>query len=221
MAPTRAKWPKRYADERRFRFRVRITRPPGDGIWDQGPIRRWLNERLGRDGWGLYPDTWDGHGRDTYALHLDDHSAIGDLLALWEGQQLKLYAKPLFQACLGSNVIAAIRSALYDLQGRIVDDLNARRPTVSWTMGTCDFLPDAYQGNFDVLRVRRIKLLGEIDSTLSTVPPAGEPLTVVLEDEQRGAVELGLAALQDLRPAPIETIECLRLLLDALEEVKA
>ncbi len=221
MGRTRPNWPKKLADERRFRFRVRFVRPPGDGIWDQEPLRRWLDQRLGRDGWGLYPDTWDGHGAETYALHLDDHTAIPDLLNLWEGQQLKLYAKPLFRVCLGPNVIAAIRSAIRDLQGVIVDDLNADYPTVTWAMGTCALLPGVTETIGHKLRMDHIRRLGEVDTLLSAVPTAGERLIAILEDEHRGAVELGVSKLGDIRPIPVETIEALRLLLDELDEVKA
>ena len=221
MARTRANWPQRTADERRFRFRVRLKRPPGSGLWGTEELVDWLNQRLGRDAWAKYPDIWEGHGTDTYAIHLNDHRVIPELIELLERQQLIPYAKPMFQATLGPNVVAAIRGAIHALQGQIVEDLNADWPTVSWAMGSCTLLPGVVETVGHKLRMDSIRRLGEVDTLLSTIPAAGEPLAVVLEDEHRGAIEVGISMLGDVCPVPVDTIESLRLLLDALEEVES
>ncbi len=218
---SRANWPQRRIDERRFRFRVRFTYPEGNGWRRTEDLRAWLDKRLGAGNWRQFPDTWDGHGLDAYAIHLDDHTVIPDLVDLLDHQQLVPYRRPVFRAELGSNMVAAIRSAIHTLQNQIVADLNSKGTTVSWGMGTCQFVPGAWQGAWDCLRVKRIGLMGEVDTALSAVPASGEPLAITLNDGQRGAVEWGVTVLQDLRPAPTDTIERLRLLLDALEEVGA
>ena len=219
MARKKEFWRGRKEDEARYRFRIRFTRPPGNGIWHGEKVSNWLNERLGRDGWRKYPEYWAGHGQYTYAIHLDDHTVIPDLLAFWQTQELTPSYNPVFQASLGPNMIGVVRNAVRQLQQHMVDEINKEQQQVTWTLGTCTILPNVWKGGWLCDRVERIRLLGEVDTLLSSLPAEGGALSVQIEDRQRGALEIGVAMLGDLKPPPTVTIEDLRLLLDGLDEL--
>ena len=213
-------WRGRKEAECKYRFRIRFTRPPGNGVWHSENVGTWLNEKVGRDGWVMYPDRWDGHGMYTYAVHLDDHTIIPELLAFWQQQELLPCYNPIFRASLGPNVRGAIRSAIRELQQAMVDDINKHEQQVTWALGKSELIRGVRNTMYLKLRMDRIRWLGEVETLLSEVPSSGGTLTFQIEDCQRGALEVGVALLSDLKPPRTATIEDLRLLLDAIEEVK-
>jgi hypothetical protein len=77
---TKRSAPARLTDARRFRIKVKFAIPP-DGLGRvTDELYPWLIARLGRDGYAIHPDSWDGY-QQASAVHLDDASAVTDLVA--------------------------------------------------------------------------------------------------------------------------------------------
>ena len=219
----RANLSKAALSKNRFRFRVRFERPPGGGVWDlERSLLSWLDRRLGKDNYAFQEDRWDGYGLHAYALHLDDHTAIPDLLAHYDGIRTEIRRRPQFRASIDRQTARAARLAIAALQTRIVERLNADCVRVIWSMGRAEMLPGEASTVGDHLMLSRIRSLSEIDALLSALPSDGEPLEVVLEDDHRGVLEVGLTMLGDVRPpVSVEEIAPIRALVDSLHEIKA
>jgi hypothetical protein len=75
--------PAAVTDRRRFRISVKFGVPP-DGlgrVLDE--LHSWLTERLGRDGYAILSDTWEGY-LDAAAVHLDEPNLVLEVIAWLE-----------------------------------------------------------------------------------------------------------------------------------------
>jgi len=203
-------------DERRFRFRARFERPE-EGVWKlEDGLTHWLDKKLGRDNYALHGDDWEGHGWNSYALHFDDHTIIPELLDRLESLRAEVRRVPSYVVSITREQARAVRSAIVALQACLVDKLNAEMPRVTWAMGRCEVLRDMPQTEGERVHISNINMLTEVDRLLSVNDGTG---SVRLEDGQRGAIEVALLHMRDLRPAPVEHIAVLRAFLSGLVDV--
>jgi hypothetical protein len=82
---TRRSTPARLTDARRFRIKVKFAIPPAGLGRVTDDLYAWLIARLGRDGYAVHPDTWDGYLQAS-AVHLDDAAVVTELIAWLEAR---------------------------------------------------------------------------------------------------------------------------------------
>ena len=189
--------------ERRFRFRVRFENPPGGGSWAQEKsFFAWLDERLGKGKYSFHEDNWEGHGVDCRALHFNDHAIIPDLLTRYAQIYLAAPKKFLFVTSLTHEQARDAREAIAHLQQYLVDQINKPVVIATWAMGTLSFLPGPKQSVGEHMKADRVLRLSLICRQLNVVPAVGETVPIVLEDSERGALEVGFALWRDKKPDP-------------------
>jgi len=82
---TRRSSPARVTDARRFRIKVKFAIPAAGLGRVTDELYAWLIARLGRDGYAVHPDSWDGYLQAS-AVHLDDAAAVTELVAWLEAR---------------------------------------------------------------------------------------------------------------------------------------
>jgi hypothetical protein len=208
--------PARKLDERKYRFRVRFERLPGGGFFRGDAFALWLDERLGSKNYAFHPDTWEGHGIETYALHFDDHRIIPELLKFHATLEVINSTKARFVATVNRDQVEALGIAIPALQARLIDLLGAAGLQTIWALGRCDLVSAVTATMGDRLRLAHVNLLAMVREKLERC--SAKDGALIIEDDQRGAVELGLVMLRDLRPQPAEEIKALQALTEALVE---
>ena len=74
-----------WTDSRRFRIKVKFAIPPNGLGRVADDLHLFLQERLGRGNYAVHPDHWASHMQSS-AIHLDDHAAVGDVVAWLEAR---------------------------------------------------------------------------------------------------------------------------------------
>lgn len=208
----------RELDDRRFRYRARFEKPPGQGNWNQREtVLAWLDARVGKGRYAWHEDSWEGHGVDAFALHVDDYAAIAEFQHHYAGIYLKVTEPPKFAGHFTRGELSAIRAAIAAMQQHLVERLDTPIKRVVWTMGRAAIPRNVPTGRGDHLGLDRINDLTPIDTALSVVPAGDETAHVKIEDRNRGSLEVGFAMWRDARPAPAaDAVAAIRLLLDRL-----
>ncbi len=213
---------KKVEDERRFRFRVRFERPEGTGDWDVSALENWLTERVGRPGYGLHDDDQWGKKWEGFAIHLDDHRIISDLVAYIDGMKIQRVRIETYTATVGANFADAVIAGIRDLKGMIAEKINQHHGQDVCCRETLKIKHGVYTGGIEDRLLKRIGTMTRLEERLVAArssKEAEQQFTVTLDEYEHVALYEAAHTLWEptkigdaLKDAP----EAVRVLMDSL-----